>query len=185
MLCFPCTISMAGSTHLQTHLACLQVVCAPQCEEQCLLDMLQKADAAVACVRSDALEADTAPDAASRAGGPGAAPATGSNAINGQHSDGLASSACEGAERAGAVPASAAVAPLPEADGPVQRAADAGTSAECEHRSSPTARVGLRAGRARAVPFAGAALPGTHDGPAADCSGALDFREREGEESPA
>ena len=138
-----------------------------QCEEQCLLDMLEKANEAVPCVRVDMLAAGAAPNADNRAGWAGAAHASCTNiAEQRRHTGGPVSSACEGAERACAAPANASGALLPGAGSPGRSAADAGAAARCEHSSMPITSGGVQAGRARAVAPAGAALPGTHDGSA-------------------
>ena len=145
---------------LSTHLTCSQTACARQCEEQCLLDMLRQADAAVACGPAGALGPGTAPDADDRAGEAGAAPATGTDVIVCQHT--------------GAALASAAV--LPGANSPVRSAADAGAAAGYEPSSIPVSDDGVRAGHSNIVALSDAALPGTHDGYAGDCTGGSDRR---------
>ena len=158
-----------------------QTACARQCEEQCLLDMLQSADAAVACAPGDALGPGTARD--DRAGDAGAALAMDNDVIVRQQTGGLVSSACEGPEQAGAAPASAAV--LPGAGSPVCSAADAGAAAIGGHSSVPVAGDGVGAGHADAVGLTGAALPGTHDGYAGEYDRGPGRGEREGKGNAA
>ena len=136
--------------------------------------MLRSADAAVACGPADALGPGTAPDADDWAGDAGAAPAMGTDVIVYQHTGSPVSRACEGPQRAGTSPASAAV--LPGANSPARSAADAGGAAGCEPSSIRGLDDGVRAGLSDAAAFAGAALPGTHDGYAGDCNGGLDRR---------
>ena len=151
-----------------------QAACVRQCEEQCLLDMLEKADEAVACARREGLATGGPPDADLRAGCAGAAPASGTIAVERHHSGGPVSSAVEVAEQAGAAPASAAAAPLPGADSPVPVAADAGALEDREQSGGPMAGLGERAVRSGAAPAGGAALPGTRDGSAGDGGGSTD-----------